>query len=583
LLNISARESDFSADSDDDSSRAEFDTEEFCEWPRELRFKDKKGDELRIDSNESLPRSRRRKSETFRAQYIDTRELRISVGTWNVGGIHPPDKVDIEDWLNMNEPSDIYVIGFQEIIPLSAGNIFGAEDTSPIPKWENIIRSTLNKSQPSKTKVKCYSDPPSPSRFKPYEVAPDLADEILLATDSDDEAEISPSNDTFDGQDDFADSNNPSDPTQFSLNDRYNALRTEDYFEANENESVPFLRSKLLNKTLSGKERMGLSWPEQPVDLLAQCVLERPNSFRSFNKSFKASKSFRNSSFMFRDDDGHVNKKKRSNYVRIVSKQMVGIFLTIWVRKSLRRHIQNVNVSTVGVGVMGYIGNKGSISVSMSIYQTFFCFICSHLTAGEKIADAIKRNTDAQEILRRTHFNSMSISTLPKTIPDHERIIWLGDLNYRINLSYEKTRELISKKDWSRLVESDQLVRELRKGRAFDGWSEGTLNFPPTYKYEFNSDKYVGEDPKVGRRTPSWCDRVLSMGKGMKLLKYGRTESTLSDHRPVNALYSIEVEEFSSRKLQKALTFTDAEIEDEGLGGGINLRGSGEDMNYWKN
>jgi hypothetical protein len=46
-------------------------------------------------------------------------------------------------------------------------------------------------------------------------------------------------------------------------------------------------------------------------------------------------------------------------------------------------------------------------------------------------------------------------------------------------------------------------VKELEKG-VFDGWSEGALNFPPTYKYEINSDKYIGEDPKVARRTPAW-------------------------------------------------------------------------------
>ncbi|KAF3320348.1 type I inositol 1,4,5-trisphosphate 5-phosphatase 1-like isoform X3 [Carex littledalei] len=51
-------------------------------------------------------------------------------------------------------------------------------------------------------------------------------------------------------------------------------------------------------------------------------------------------------------------KKKRSSFVRIISKQMVGVFLSIWVRRSLRKHIQNLRVSTVGVGVMGYIGNK---------------------------------------------------------------------------------------------------------------------------------------------------------------------------------------------------------------------------------
>jgi hypothetical protein len=49
-----------------------------------------------------------------------------------------------------------------------------------------------------------------------------------------------------------------------------------------------------------------------------------------------------------------------------------------------------------------------------------------------------------------------------------------------------------------------QLVREFSKGHAFDGWSEGPLNFPPTYKYEINSDKYYREDPKAGRRTPAW-------------------------------------------------------------------------------
>lgn len=48
-------------------------------------------------------------------------------------------------------------------------------------------------------------------------------------------------------------------------------------------------------------------------------------------------------------------------------------------------------------------------------------------------------------------------SQLDKTDFFCRRIIWLGDLNYRINLPYEKTRELISKKQWSKLAESDQV------------------------------------------------------------------------------------------------------------------------------
>lgn len=46
----------------------------------------------------------------------------------------------------------------------------------------------------------------------------------------------------------------------------------------------------------------------------------------------------------------------------------------------------------------------------------------------------------------------------------------------------------------------------------------------------------------------------------MKLLSYKRSECKLSDHRPVTASYMVEVEVFSPRKLQRALTYTDAEI-----------------------
>lgn len=37
----------------------------------------------------------------------------------------------------------------------------------------------------------------------------------------------------------------------------------------------------------------------------------------------------------------------------------------------------------------------------------------------------------------------------------------------------------------------------------------------------------------------------------------------MSDHRPVTATFMAEVEVFSPRKLQRALTFTDAEIEND--------------------
>lgn len=67
----------------------------------------------------------------------------------------------------------------------------------------------------------------------------------------------------------------------------------------------------------------------------------------------------------------------------------------------------------------------------MSLYQTLFCFICTHLTSGEKDADAVKRNADVHEILRRTQFHSISSIGLPKSIPDHE---WVNHIRFLDNL-----------------------------------------------------------------------------------------------------------------------------------------------------
>ncbi|BAT94351.1 hypothetical protein VIGAN_08094800 [Vigna angularis var. angularis] len=588
-FNMSSNEPDYSADPDDDNEDDPETDSDNEGWGKQTRFWDSREEQAPTETNEFLPRLRRQKSLTVRSEYINKKELRVCVGTWNVGGRLPPVDLDIDDWLRINEPADIYVLGLQEIVPLNPGNIFGAEDTRPVPKWENIIRDTLNRVRPKAPKMKSFSDPPSPSKFKPSDDVADMEEEILLESDSDIGEEVLPVDEDHNVYDGGTDKPNTEEEVlasdaadigntvgndlqrQFSEGrrlSRLNHFRDENLSQKTGTSSSQQISK--LSRMISSSDRIGLSWPEPPLHLLSQ-PLNKPTSFKSI-RSFSASKSFRTChSFKPTMDDiislaeidleALMKRKRRSSYVRIVSKQMVGIFITIWVRRSLRKHIQNLKVSTVGVGVMGYIGNKGSISISMSIYQTLFCFICTHLTAGEKEVDELKRNADVREIHQRTQFPLADIG-VPRKILDHERIIWLGDLNYRINLSYEKTRDYISKKQWSKLIEKDQLTKELEKG-VFHGWSEGALNFPPTYKYEINSEKYYGEDPKVGRRIPSWCDRILSYGLGMRLLRYGRTELKFSDHRPVTATYMAEVEVFSPRKLQKALTFTDAEIENE--------------------
>lgn len=542
-LNISPKDSDFSADEFDTESEVD-DEERHPGWRDSPVHSD--GKRLgRLFTDAPYKSKRRHNSETVRAQYINTKELKIHVGTWNVGGRLPPEDLEIDDWVDVDEPADIYVLGLQEIVPLNAGNVLGAEDYRPVPRWESIIRRTLNPTQPLlQSKLKCHSDPASPSRFKESERVFSIEDELLSESDTSGDEQTS--------------SEKKIEQRVVSKRlDRLCQFNTKRYELVSDTIAVePKIK---ISRTLSSSEIIGLSWPEKPLDL----------SYQQSSKSFRSVKSFRTHAAPASDEateENHIMfKRKRSGFVRVISKQMVGIFISVWVRRSLRRNIGALKISTVGVGVMGYIGNKGSISISMSIYQTMFCFICTHLSSGEKDADKTRRNSDVQEIDRRTRFNRTVVPggiAIPRTtIKDHERIVWLGDLNYRINATFEKAHHLISRKDWSNLAEMDQLKNELKRGCAFDGWAEGVLNFPPTYKYELNSDDYVGGDVKTARRTPAWCDRILSYGRDMTLLKYGRSELNMSDHRPVMAVYLVEVEVFSSRKLQKALTFVESEID----------------------
>lgn len=59
----------------------------------------------------------------------------------------------------------------------------------------------------------------------------------------------------------------------------------------------------------------------------------------------------------------------------------------------------------------------------MSLHDTTFCFICTHLTSGQKEGDELRRNSDVMEILRKTRFpkvNGSSALKSPETILEHE-------------------------------------------------------------------------------------------------------------------------------------------------------------------
>ncbi|KAF8412822.1 hypothetical protein HHK36_000793 [Tetracentron sinense] len=553
----------------------------------------------RTPSKRHLFRHRRGKSETLRIQYINTKDLRITIGTWNVAGRLPYVDLDIEEWLCMTEPADMYILGFQEVVPLNAGNVLGAEDSRPISKWEAIIRRTLNKSLQPEAKHKSYSAPPSPV-LRTSSAADVLADEAgAPEVEMVSEYPMGLADGMNFGRKNLNDMTSLR--KKFHSNRIYgidsDAIGSLDWPEHSLDSPPPALTSSSkLRRVLSSSARIGFDWMEKPLIFTAQELalngglkrvhhssgnlgmfwVEQHDRSEVLDTVSDVSDTLSNEeedSYLDTEEQQYENGvgidsvKAHSRYVRIVGKQMVGIYVSVWVRRRLRRHINNLKVSPVGVGLMGYMGNKGSVSVSMSLFQTWVCFVCSHLSSGQKEGDEQRRNSDVYEIFRRTRFSSVFNADQPHTIPSHDQIFWFGDLNYRLNMLDAEVRKLIDQEHWNELVNSDQLSKELRSGRIFDGWKEGMIDFPPTYKYEFESDRYVGENPKEGekKRSPAWCDRILWLGKGIKQLSYKRSEIRFSDHRPVSSIFLVEVEVFDHRKLQRALNFTNTAMHPQVL------------------
>ncbi|KAH0648524.1 hypothetical protein KY285_033772 [Solanum tuberosum] len=539
-------------------------------------------------SVEYTPRHRRGKSETLRAQYINTKEVRVTVGTWNVAGRLPDEDLDIDEWLCMQEPADIYILGFQEVVPLNAGNVLGAENRRPVPKWEAIIRRTLNRTEEPETKLKSYSAPPSP--VLRTSSADDIIADVVDAPELDrmeDEASLDTAlifeNNTInlgknlyvkriygidcDSRLDWPE--RPLDATSQVLSSNFKLRRvfsstarfgfgTIDNLVAFDTTGLDGRGLKRVHQSSGNLGLMSMDQKEEPVVLDA--LSDGPDQFfDEENDMFDEFPEVKEENSLL---DHTV--KSRPMYVRIVSKQMVGIYVSVWVRRRLRRHINNLQVSAVGIGLMGYMGNKGSVSVSMSLYQSRLCFVCSHLSSGQKEGAEQRRNSDVNEIMRRTHFSSIfdTDTDEPQTIPSHDQIFWFGDLNYRISMADAEVRKLVANKQWDELLNSDQLHKELQNGHVFAGWKEGLVNFAPTYKYEFNSDRYNGEITREGekKRSPAWCDRILWLGKGIKQLFYKRAELKLSDHRPVSSMFSVEVEIFDHRKLQRVLNVKSASV-----------------------
>ena len=234
----------------------------------------------------------------------------------------------------------------------------------------------------------------------------------------------------------------------------------------------------------------------------------------------------------------------RGAYTQLACRQLVGLALFVYVRREIVHHTSAARVAAAGTGLLGVMGNKGAVAVSLRVHSSTLCFVTCHLAHGGGAAEA--RNADYRTLCERLVFDSTELeshpvkpeaSPLPETVESHEFVVWFGDLNYRIDLERGDPQGVASA-----ICAAPRLGQPRNAqawGAAFVGYEEAPITFAPTYKY----DPGTTFDTSEKRRPPAYCVRVLWRGpkKHAACTTYGRHELRAADHRPVSAALALSV------------------------------------------
>ncbi|NXK85364.1 INP5K phosphatase, partial [Formicarius rufipectus] len=239
-------------------------------------------------------------------------------------------------------------------------------------------------------------------------------------------------------------------------------------------------------------------------------------------------------------------------YIKLSSIRMQGLLLLIFVKHVHLPFIQGIHTQYTRTGLYGYWGNKGGVSIRMSLYGHMICFLNCHLPAHMENTE--QRLDDFEKILEMQFEGKNKPSPL-----DHDVLFWFGDLNFRIaDYGIHFVRESINNKRYNLLWEKDQLNMAKKTEAFLKEFLEGPLQFKPTYKFDLYSDEY---DTSEKKRKPAWTDRILWRVKNLcqdvsKEEEFSEEEQTISvtlnnyvshmsygisDHKPVTGTFGLEM------------------------------------------
>jgi len=234
------------------------------------------------------------------------------------------------------------------------------------------------------------------------------------------------------------------------------------------------------------------------------------------------------------------------SYSLVRSDCMGQMRLALFARFDCRAGITSSECGREATGLGHVHTNKGGVATSLELWDTRLCCVNTHLAAHQ---GAVKRrNSDYSEIVQGIQMGVRGQDMMNQW----EHLIWLGDLNYRLDLSdmfgeeaataktppselFDTITQLAEQRDFRELAQCDQLGRVRARGDAFVGFQEGVLCHEPTFKVKRAKGLQYNT-----QRSPAYCDRILWRSlpgaTASQEALWAAPECDSSDHKPVAAM-----------------------------------------------
>lgn len=258
------------------------------------------------------------------------------------------------------------------------------------------------------------------------------------------------------------------------------------------------------------------------------------------------------------------------SYTKLHSRQLVGGLILVYVRSDIAENVSAVTSTSLATGLLGVMANKGAVAVRLKYLDTPLTFVNSHLAAF--VPNSAERNaqfrTTTSQLLfplssndgadQRDEWSSCLRPDEARpagagaSVWDCDGLFWMGDLNYRLDATREDIDALIRRGDHQALLAFDQLAVQQQLRMAFEGFEEGALDFPPTFKFDAGTDNY---DTSEKQRAPAYTDRIIYLASPLCPIAVERYDShpavLLSDHKPVSATLRLPVRRVDRVKRQR--------------------------------